>query len=259
MIVVRKMFPEERQEFIIKLLNRQGRCRVTDLARELGVSEVTIRQDLDVLETRGLLCRTHGGAILPSRTGFERPFQSEETSFYEEKERIGRAAAEMVTDGQTVILDVGTTVTAAARRLKKKEDLLVITNALNIALLLEDNPGITVIVTGGTLRAKQHSLVNPYGGFILDEIRADVAILGAGGIEAESGVTNVNIAEAEIKSLFIKAARRRFLLCDSRKVGNIALAKVADLEEIDFLFTDKQADPEEIARLRERGLAVKLV
>src|SRR5690554_3645625 len=122
------MFPEERQEFIIKLLKRQGRCRVTELARELGVSEVTIRQDLAALESRGLLCRTHGGAILNSPTGFERPFQKEETSFSGEKERIGRAAAEMVASGQTVILDVGTTVTAAARHLSKKENLLVITN-----------------------------------------------------------------------------------------------------------------------------------
>lgn len=253
------MFPEERRSIIIENLNKTGRCRVNDLAQLLNVSEVTVRQDLDLLEKQGLLSRTHGGAILSIKTGFERSFQLEETSFRAEKERIGQAAAELVSDGQTIILDVGTTVTEVARNLMGRKGLTIITNALNIAMLLEDSPEITVMVTGGTLRAKQHSLVNPFAQFILERIQVDLAFIGVSGIEAEHGATNVNVAEAEMKSLFVKAARRRIVLADSGKVGNIALAKVASISEIDLLITDDQADTEELARLTQQGLEVKLV
>jgi DeoR/GlpR family transcriptional regulator of sugar metabolism len=253
------MFPEERREVILNILNQSGRCRVIDLARELAVSEVTVRQDLDILEKQGLLSRTHGGAILIAKRGFERSFQIQETAFRDEKSRIGKAAASLVSDGETIILDVGTTVTEVARNIQSRKGLTVVTNALNIAMLLEDFPEITVLVTGGTLRAKQHSLVNPFGQFILERIRVDLAFIGVNGIEAEHGVTNANLAEAEMKSLFVKVARRRILVADSGKIGNVALAKVAALQEIDLLITDEQADPEEIARLRDKGLQIKLV
>jgi DeoR family transcriptional regulator of aga operon len=253
------MFPEERRDLILEILRTRGRIRVNDLARDLGVSEVTIRQDLDLLEKNELLRRTHGGAILNRKISEERPFQQEETSFKEEKERIGKAAAEMVTDGDTVFLDVGTTLNEVARCLRGKNNVTVITNALNIALLLEGAPGITLIVTGGTLREKQHSLVNPYGSFIINQIHADLALIGATGIEVDHGVTNVNIAEAEIKSLFIKNAEKSILLCDSSKIGNVSLAKVAELSEIDLLITDNQAEPKNLARLAEKGLQIKRV
>lgn len=253
------MFPEERRTVILSILNEAGRCRVIDLARKLAVSEVTVRQDLDVLEKQGLLSRTHGGAILIAKRGYERSFNIEESAFQEEKARIGQAAAGLVSDGETIILDVGTTVTEIARNLQMRKGLTVVTNALNIAMLLEKAPEITVLVTGGTLRSKQHSLVNPFGQFILERIQVDVAFIGVNGVEAEHGVTNVNMAEAEMKTLFLKAARRRILVADSSKIGNVALAKVADLRDIDLLITDEQADPEEVARLVEKGLDIKLV
>jgi DeoR family transcriptional regulator of aga operon len=253
------VFPEERRTVILSILNEAGRCRVIDLARKLAVSEVTVRQDLDVLEKQGLLSRTHGGAILIAKRGYERSFNIEESAFQEEKARIGQAAAGLVSDGETIILDVGTTVTEIARNLQMRKGLTVVTNALNIAMLLEKAPEITVLVTGGTLRSKQHSLVNPFGQFILERIQVDVAFIGVNGVEAEHGVTNVNMAEAEMKTLFLKAARRRILVADSSKIGNVALAKVADLRDIDLLITDEQADPEEVARLVEKGLDIKLV
>jgi len=253
------MFPEERHSIIINTLNQQGRCLVADLAKKMEVSEVTVRQDLDALEREGLVRRTHGGAILPSKMGFERPFQIEETSFKNQKERIAQAAAKLVSPGDTLILDVGTTVSELARNLLSHHQLTVFTNALNIANTLEANPSITTIVTGGTLRAKQHSLVNPYATLILEKLRVDTAFIGVGGIEATYGITNVNIAEAEIKSLFIKAAQRRVVLADSSKIGNIGLVKIADIEQIDLLITNKQAAAEEIASLRQKGLEVVLV
>ncbi len=254
------MFPEERRREIVAGLKREGRCLVADLARRLEVSEVTIRQDLDALEKEGVLRRTHGGAILNVKIGLERPFQVEETSHRVEKERIAAAAVDLVSSGDTVILDVGTTVTAAARQLvEQKKKPTVFTNGLNIAAILEADPDITTVVTGGTLRPKQHSLVNPFAEFILPRIHADVALIGVSGVEAEHGVTNVNVAEAEMKALFVRAARRRVVLADSSKIGNVALAKFADLHEIDLLITDVGADEENVAAIREKGLEVKLV
>lgn len=254
------VFVEERRREIVAILGRDGRCQVRQLARTLDVSEVTIRQDLAALEEQGALRRTHGGALPVARGAQERPFQVEETTRRAEKARIAEAAVERLGDARTVILDVGTTVTEAARRLVGRGKVrTAITNGLNIASLLEQDPDVTTVVIGGTLRAQQHSLVNPYANLVLERIHADVLLLGANGIEAERGVTNVNVAEAEVKALFLKKAERRILLADSSKVGRVALAKVAGIEEIDTLITDRGADRREVARLRERGLEVVLV
>ena len=254
------MFPEERRREIVAGLKRDGRCLVADLARRLDVSEVTIRQDLDALEKEGVLRRTHGGAILSVKIGLERPFQVEETAHKAEKERIAAAAVDLISSGDTLILDVGTSVTAAARQLvEQKKKPTVFTNGLNIAAILEADPDITTVVTGGTLRPKQHSLVNPFAEFILPRIHADIALIGVSGVEAEHGITNVNVAEAEMKALFVKAARRRIVLADSSKIGTVALAKFADVQDIDLLITDVGADEDDIAAIREKGLEVKLV
>lgn len=253
------MFPEERREKILAILNEQGRCRVAHLAKQLAVSEVTIRMDLDVLEKQGLLFRTHGGAILNPKTGYERAYQDEELSFPEEKRRIGWRASQLVSDGDTIILDVGTTVMEVARQLVRYKELTVVTNALNVAAWFENYPAITVIVTGGTLRATQHSLVNPYADFVLERIYADIAFIGANGIDARYGVTNVNIPEAEMKIRFLKAARRRILVADSSKIGNVARAKVGGLDDFNLLITDDQADSEQVRLIQEAGLPVKMV
>lgn len=253
------MFPVERRGKITELLQRKGRCLVGDLARELEVSEVTIRQDLDLLEQQGILLRTHGGAVLKTQSGLEQPFGVTESTFKSEKERIAKAALELIAPGDTLILDVGTTVTEVARRLINFQNLTVFTNGLNIATVLEANAQITTIVTGGTLRPQQHSLVNPYAGLILEKVKVDLAFIGVNGIAAGYGVTNVNIAEAEIKTLFVKKAQRRVVLADSAKVGKVALAKIAEIGEIDLLITDRAANPQEITALQEQGLEVRLV
>jgi DeoR family transcriptional regulator of aga operon len=254
------MFPEERRREIMTVLNQQGRCMVVELAKRLNVSEVTIRQDLDVLEREGLLRRTHGGAIPEVKIGLERPFQLQETERRAEKDRIAQAAVDLLASGDTVIFDVGTTLTEAARKLVASgKTLTVFTNGLNIAAILEGSPQITTIVTGGTLRPLQHSLVNPMAELILSRVNADIAFIGANGVDARRGVTNVNVPEAEMKGLFIRAARRRVVLADSSKIGKVALTKFADLEDIDLLITDRSADEAEVAALRERGLDVSQV
>jgi len=255
------LFPEERQRLILRRLTAQGHVRVNELARELGVSAVTIRQDLGALAEQGLVRRTHGGAVAV-QTGFELPFARTAAVNASEKARLAEAAAAMVGEGETIVLDVGTTTTAIANALLGRRRLTVVTNALNIAMILEESPGITVIVTGGTLRAIQHSLVNPLGTELLTlitSIRADRAFIGANGVETEAGVTNANFPEAEIKRAMMAAARERIVVADHTKIGRVAAAVVAPVTSFDLLLTTSEADPAEIEKLRQKGLAVRLV
>ena len=159
--------------------------------------------------------------------------------------------------GESVLLDVGSTTLAVAQALvdrRELTELVVITNGLAIALALEPAiPRFTVVVTGGTLRSLQHSLVNPLATSLLDEVRADTAILGATGVDAEHGVTNVNLPEAEVKRRMVAASARRILVADSSKLGQVHLGRVATVQQLDALITDADADP---AHLDEMGISV---
>lgn len=223
------------------------------------MSEVTVRSDLARLAREGFARRTHGGAVLARSTRFERPFAEQETQFRQEKRRIGLAAARLIEDGDTVILDVGTTATEIARQLPRLADVVVVTSALNIALELERYPGLTVLVTGGTLRPMQHSLVNPYGTLLLGEIHADKLFLGCNGVSQEKGITNSNMQEAEIKRAMIACSQHVIVVADSSKVGRVAAAHVAPLQAVHRLITDTGADAEELERLRDAGIEVTTV
>lgn len=253
------LLPAERLERIRKLLVTHGAVRVTSLSRELNVSEVTIRNDLDRLEQEGFARRTHGGAVIATSTRFERPFAEQEARFREEKQRIGAAAAKLVEEGDTIILDVGTTTTEVARHLRGVGNLVVVTNALNIALELEQYPGVTVVVTGGTLRPMQHSLVNPLGTVLLSQVNADKLFLGCNGVSAEKGITNSNMQEAEIKRAMVAAAKRVIVVADGSKIGAVAAAHVVPLSAVHQLITDTSADPAELERIRQHGVEVQTV
>jgi DeoR family fructose operon transcriptional repressor len=253
------LLPIERQEKIKQLLLEDGSVRVRKLCELLQVSEVTVRTDLNQLEEEGFLVRHHGGAVLVRHGESERSFAEQEIRFVAEKRRIGAAAAEMVQPGETIILDVGTTLTQMARLLQHKENLVVVTNGLNIALELEKYAKIDVLVTGGMLRRLQHSLVNPYATLILSQIHADKLFLGCNGVNATVGITNVNMQEAEVKRAMIKAAKQVIVLADSSKIGVVAAAAVADISAVDTVITDAKADREEVAALQEAGIEVLLV
>lgn len=254
---------EMRREQILAFIEAHDFARVSDLSARFGVSEVTVRGDLETLAERGQIRRIRGGARPRSLPYPERPFEEMQSARVNEKLLIGRAAANLISGGETIILDVGTTTTAIARALKKREDLhdiVVFTNGINIALELETAiPRFTVVVTGGTLRPMQHSLVDPLGGPLLERINAHTVFLGCNGIEAHSGVTNVNLPEAEIKRRMLRAARRRVIVADGSKVGQVKLAYLCNIDEIDLLITDNSADPAVIKMLRERDLEVLLV
>jgi len=236
--------------------------QVGELSERFGISEVTVRSDLDVLASRGEVHRIRGGAIPRALHDRERPFEETETSFAEEKLAIGRAAADLVRDGESLLIDVGTTTAAAARALSARRDLesvVVFTNGLKTALHLEAGyPRITVVLLGGTLRPLQHSLVDPLATTILDQIRAHTLLLGCNGVDAEGGVTNINLPEAAMKKRMIAAAGRRVVLADGSKIGAVELARLCPVDEIDLVITGPSADPGAVEALKERGCEVRV-
>jgi DeoR family transcriptional regulator, aga operon transcriptional repressor len=253
---------ELRQERIAGLVQERGFVRAADLATRFHVSTVTIRSDLQALEVRGQLHRIRGGAVPANVVAGEQPFEASELDLAAEKSRIGAFAAQKVASGETVLLDVGTTTTAVARALLVRTDLqdvTVFTTALNVALELERaHPRISVVVTGGTLRPLQHSLVNPLATELLSKLHASIGFIGCNGVDVSGGITNINLPEAEIKRAMLLAARRRVIVADGSKLGEVELAKVCDLHEVSLIITDQTADPAVVADIEAAGCTVEI-
>lgn len=229
---------------------------MSELSDAFGVSGVTIRADLEALERRGIVRRVRGGAT----GGYglrERPFEEVRSEAAEQKTRIAKAALADVEPGITLMLDVGTTTAAIAYELLKRDDLYdltVITSGLTIAMALEPAlDRITVVLTGGTLRRMQHSLVPPLAETVLERVRADVAFVGCNGVDALAGVTNINLPETEVKRKMIAASARTVVLADSSKLGVVHLGLVAQLGSIDTLITNTGTHQGELDDLRANG------
>ena len=248
---------------MLDVVRERDYVKVADLADQFSISEVTVRSDLEVLAARGDIRRIRGGAIATTLPRRERAFEESETEFATEKVAIGRAAAGLVRDGDTVILDVGTTTAAVARSMAANaqlRDVVVFTNSLTIAMQLEpDIPRFMVVVTGGTLRPLQHSLVDPLGDGVLDRIRADMIFIGCNGVDPVAGITNINLPEAEMKRRMMAAARRRIVVADGSKIGQVELARLCPITDVDLLMTGGSADPAILSALGERGMRIEVV
>lgn len=251
-----------RRARVLEMVRRNQFASVADLSEAFGVSEVTIRSDLDVLAGEGTIRRVRGGAVHRPGPGLEAPFEEAEAQRVEARHEIALAAAGLVASGQSVLLDGGVTVTATARAIAAREelhDVTVITNSVPVALALESAiPRITVMLSGGTLRRLQHTLVNPFGTTVLEQVHGHLAILEADGINASAGVTHINVAEVEIKRLLMKAARQRVLVADAPSVGAVSLVHLYPIGELDELITSPDADPEALDALRDGGLEIRL-
>lgn len=249
-----------RRRRMADLIAGRGFVRVSELADVFAVSEVTVRSDLAALDDDGALLRVHGGAMPRDGRQRESSFEESLESSAQAKQAIGRLAASVVSSGQSILLDVGTTTLAVAQALKERtdlEDLVIITNGLNIALELESEiPRFTVIVTGGALRPLQHSLVQPLARAVLDQVHADLAILGCNGVDVVGGVTNVNLPEAEVKQLMVAAAERIVVVADASKLGSVSLGTIASLDRVDLLVTSDGADPALVADILAAGVEV---
>ena len=221
------MLPAElRRARIADRVRLDGILRVADAASEFGVSEVTIRSDLGRLEAAGLVRRVHGAALPVPGAPREEPVERVSARDAAAKRAIGRRAASLVGSGTSVLLDVGSTTLAVAHALVDRaergelDELVVVTNGLAIALALEPAvPRITVVLTGGTLRPLQHSLVDPGASAALAELHVDLAILGCNGVDAEGRITNLNLAEAEVKRAMLAASAAQLVVADAAKLG----------------------------------------
>ncbi len=236
-----EVFAEERQHPIGRLVAELGRVRVGDLVERFGVSGVTIRKDLDALERQGRVVRTHGGAVSPAGAGMERAFDVRERLQRAEKEAIGRAAAEMVTDGESIALDASTTAYAMARHLRARGGwlhLTVLTNGLRIALELAGVAGVTVVMPGGFIRPEALSLVGPLGKGLLEGVNLQRAFLGATGFSVESGLCDGTEEEAQIKRLLVAAATETVGLVDHTKWSRRSFATFCPTSSLGAVITD---------------------
>lgn len=249
-----------RRASLARLLASRGFVRVADASLELGVSEVTIRQDLTALEHDGRAVRVHGGAMPADALRRESPVEATRDQRAEAKRAIGRAAAALVSAGDCIYLDAGSTALAIATALLDRRELqgvVVVTSALTIALALEPGiPRFEIVVTGGTLRPLQHSLVNPFAAPMLAALRFDLAFIGCNGIHPVSGVTNVNLPEAEVKTLAMRSAKRSVLVADGSKLLHVDPAVIGAVGEFAQLITAGERPDGAVDALRRAGLDV---
>lgn len=241
----------------MELIQENGSCRVQELSALFKVSEPTIRQDLKVLEETGAITRQHGGAYLNKVVGNTIDITLPDRGHNGEKERIGAKAAELVCNGDNIILDSGSTVTAMAAHMGRKTDLNVVTNAINIALTLAQEPSNNIMLIGGEFKAPTLSLTGNRGLSILQNLHANKLFLATGAFNPEIGLSYPSFSDLDIKRAMIGCADTVYLLADSSKLGKTLFASLGELDQIDYLVTDSGIDDE--MRKRVEDLGIRLV
>jgi DeoR family transcriptional regulator of aga operon/DeoR family fructose operon transcriptional repressor len=255
------VFVRERQDRIARIVEERGRARVTDLAASFGVSVVTIRKDLLVLEDERRLVRTHGGAIAATRDRPELAFDIRDRLQSDEKSRIGAIGASLVSDGESVSLDASTTALYLARHLKARswQQLTVVTNGILIASELAGQPGIVVLMPGGRVRWEALSLIGPLGSSVYKKINIQKAFVGAAGFTIESGLSDAMEEEAQIKRSMVAAASEVVAIIDHTKWGRASSATFCRTNRIRTVLTDLEAPPEIVGAVRGLGIDVRLI
>jgi DeoR/GlpR family transcriptional regulator of sugar metabolism len=251
--------PEQRREQILTYLSVHDRTPVSELSQVLGVSEVTVRKDLDVLESQGVLTRVHGGAVVSGRGRLELYFATREQDHLEEKRRIAQGAAALIRSGQRIFLDASTTALQVARLIKDREDLVVVTNGLYTALELNFCEGVTTVVVGGTMRRRSSSLVGSLNVNSLQRLRVDIGLFGARGVTARDGLMESDLDEAQLKQQMVSASGLVVGIVDSSKFGTMSFSAFALPHEIDRIITDEGASASIVKELRTHSIHVDLV
>lgn len=232
------MLPTQRREKILELLTEDGSAQVKQLSKLFRVTEVTIRQDLEKLEKEGYIVREHGGAYMKNIVDHVRNFSLVHQENMDKKEAIARKCLEFVEVGDTIILDSGSTTTEIAKRLRGIKGLTVITNALNIALILGGEPGVEVNLTGGEFKPPTLSLTGQKAADFFEGLNVHKLFLATAGISLRAGLTYPGISDLVVKKAMIDAADITYLVADSTKIGKAAFASLGALSLIDYIITD---------------------
>src|SRR5438045_3377603 len=251
-----RLLTEQRRRSVLDLVDQEGQVTVADMARQFSISAVTVRNDLDALASIGAVVRSHGGAVRRLEAIQDYPLRTKESLHREEKIRIGKAAAELVQPGETIILDSGTTTAEVARHLKrlKIQSITVITNALNIAVELADAPGISLIMIGGLLRPIACSFVGPQAEAMMNEFHADRLFLAVDGLDLADGPSTPDVLEAQLNNVMIRSAREVNVVTDFSKLGRRTVSRIGTFDRIRRLINDKRAPQEFTEGLRKRDI-----
>jgi len=253
-----RLLTEQRRRNLLDLVDQQGQVTVADMVKRFSISAVTVRSDLDALASLGTVVRSHGGAVRRLEATQDYPLRAKETLHRDEKVRIGKAAAELVRPGETIILDSGTTTAEIARHLKrmKTQPLTVITNALNISVELADSPGISLIMIGGLLRPVSCSFVGPQAEAMMNEFHANRLFLAVDGFDLENGPSTPDVLEAQLNNVMIRSAREVNVVTDFSKLGRRSVSRIGPFNRIRRLITDNRAPQEFTQGLRNSGIEV---
>ncbi len=249
---------EARRVGILAWLQEEGSARVRALAEAFAVSEVTIRQDLEKLEGEGHIVREHGGAFLKSVTQQVRAMAFQHQENMAAKRRIGRAAATLARDGETIILDSGSTTTEVAQQLIGRRDMTVVTNALNIALMLGAEPGFDVHMTGGHFKAPTLSLSGEHAAAYFSGLFAQTLFLATAAIDLKAGLTYPALSDIPVKRAMIEAAEKVILVADSSKIGARSFSALGGLDLVDLLVTDDAIRPADRAAVEAAGIEIMI-
>jgi DeoR/GlpR family transcriptional regulator of sugar metabolism len=253
------MLVAERQRKILQEVKNKRAVKIFELSQLFNVSEMTIRRDLEKLDSEGLLQRTYGGALAIEKMALEPTFQEKDSLNMEEKQRIGRAAASMVNEGNTVFLSTGTTTFQIIENLVNKRNITVVTNSLNNAYEICKLNNTRLFVIGGEVRKRSYAMIMPQIEESLKGICIDKFFLGVNGLSYEYGLTIPNPLEAQLCRLVIQKSRETIVVADHSKFGKVTLAYIVNLDEINKIITDSAVDREYIDQIKDKDIEVILV
>lgn len=249
----------DRHEYILKKLRENNKVTILELCEDMKVSNVTIRKDLKLLEEKNLLFRIKGGASMNNPYAVDKPILVKEYINSEEKNKIARAAVEMIKDNDSILIGSGTTAYAVAKMLSPSHRLTVITPALKVALELCNKPNIEVLQLGGLIRPNSSSVAGQYAMRILDDVSCGILFLGVDGIDLEFGITISNLTEATLNQKMLHTSQNVVILADSTKFGRRGLGKICSLEDVDYIITDQGTSKKYVTALEEAGIKVIVV
>lgn len=254
-----KYFEEERRNLIVKYIDKKMKATVTDLSDKFSVSSATIRSDLRALDHLGLISRTHGGAISNRMVNYEQGNREKSSQMVEVKEAIAQAALEYVSEGASICLDAGTTMYHLAQKLVKFQELTVVTCDIGIANFLENYTKNRVVIAGGMIRKNFNYTFGEMALAVLEKLNVDTFFLTANGVCAQRGLSTPDIETSRMKKIMIEHSNTTILLADSTKIGNVCFTKFADLDEVDLIISDREADQEFLADAGKKGVEVRIV